>query len=68
MDADNFINDLYKDALDKRPTFSDAMIQHMKSEITKIEDEARKWHEIHKKKIKMIVVFYLSTLIISVLI
>lgn len=67
MDAEKIINDLYENALDKRPTFSDAMLQHMKSEITKIEDEARKWHEIHKK-VKMIVVFYLSTLIISVLI
>lgn len=52
MDAEKIINDLYENALDKRPTFSDAMLQHMKSEITKIEDEARKWHEIHKKQVK----------------
>ena len=49
MDAEKVISNLYEDALDKRPTFSDAMLQHMRSEIIKIEDEARKWHENHKK-------------------
>jgi hypothetical protein len=49
MDAEKIINDLYENALDKRPTFSDAMLQHMRQEVDKIKGEARKWHEIHKK-------------------
>ena len=49
MNTDNFINDLYKDALDNRPTFTDEMIEHMKQEVAKMKDEARKWYEIHKK-------------------
>ena len=52
MDAEKIISNLYEDALDKNPTFSDVMLQHMRSEITKIENEAREWHKIHKKELK----------------
>ena len=50
MNTDNFINDLYQGALDNRPTFTDEMIEHMKQEVAKMKDEARKWHQEHKDK------------------
>lgn len=52
MDAEEIINDLYENSLNNRPSFSDAMLHHMKQEIDKIKDEAIKWHQIHKKYIK----------------
>ena len=51
MDADNFINDLYKESLDNRPTFTDEMIEHMKQEVIKMKEEAIKWHQEHKDKV-----------------
>lgn len=51
MDAEEIINDLYENSLNNRPSFSDAMLNHMKQEIDKIKDEAIKWHQRHKKNI-----------------
>ena len=51
MDADKIINDLYKDALDNRPTFTDEMIEHMKQEVAKMKEDAIKWHQEHKDKV-----------------
>ena len=49
MDADKIINDLYQGALDNRPTFTDEMIEHMKQEVAKMKEDAKKWHENLKK-------------------
>ena len=50
MEAENLVNGMYVNALDNRPTFTDAMLEHMREEVIRIKEEAIKWHNEHKDK------------------
>lgn len=47
MTAENVLNNLYENALDERPTFTKAMLEHMRNEVGRIEKEALEWHRKH---------------------
>lgn len=49
MDIEHILDDLYENDLDNRPTFSEAILEHMKQEVDRIKEEAIKWHQEHKK-------------------
>jgi hypothetical protein len=42
MDKEKLLNDLYEKALCNHPTFSEEMIEHMKEEIERVKEEAKK--------------------------
>ena len=50
MTDENVVENLFKKALDEKPTFTDAMLKHMEQEVEKITEEARKWHLANKGK------------------
>ncbi len=49
---EEILNDMYENSLNSQPTFSDAMIEHMKSEVVKIKEEAIEWVKKQNEKIK----------------
>lgn len=40
---------IYQAGLDNKPTFSEAMIEHIKNETRRIEEEAIEWYKSHNK-------------------
>lgn len=42
-DFEKTINDIYNHGLEEMPTFSEAMVEHMKESIEKSREEAREW-------------------------
>lgn len=52
MDAEKIITDLYENELNNRPSFTEAMVEHMKQEVEKMKEEAIKWHQKHKNDVK----------------
>lgn len=40
---------MYENALDDRPSFTPAMVEHMRNEVERIKQEAIEWTRNHKK-------------------